>query len=152
MAIENIGRDKPVELQLNDYSKGFLRETAKWTKFLTILGFIGIRLILLVMLIGEAAYQSSGYGSFSSELGGASIVGKIVFLIVLGIYFVPIYYLFQFSNKMKRALQSEDEETLTQAFEYLKSHYKFVGIFTIVILSLYLVTIVVGVVVAATAF
>ena len=38
---------------------------------------------------------------------------------------------------MKAALSTKNDDTLSDAFEVLKSHYKFVGVFTIIILSLY---------------
>jgi hypothetical protein len=48
-----------------------------------------------------------------------------------------VYYLFQFSSKMKKALATKNDETLASAFKMLKSHYKFIGVFTIITLSLY---------------
>ena len=49
MSIENIGNPNPQELRLNNYAKNFLRETARWTKFISIVGF--------VMKLGPDAYQ-----------------------------------------------------------------------------------------------
>ena len=43
----------------------------------------------------------------------------------------------QFSTKMKKALASKNDETLADAFQMIKSHYKFLGVFTIITLSLY---------------
>ncbi len=54
------------------------------------------------------------------------------------IYFFPIYYLFKFSTNMKEALLHSNEENIDEAFINLKSHYKFMGIFTIVFISIYL--------------
>ncbi len=44
-------------------SKEFLKETAKWTKFLAILGFVGIGLMVLgslVMLFAPSSLMSNG--------------------------------------------------------------------------------------------
>ena len=60
------------------------------------------------------------------------------------VYIFPIYYLYQFSVKMKSALLSKDDEILAKAFEMLKSHYKFIGVVTIITLSLYVLGIVMG--------
>jgi len=38
---------------------------------------------------------------------------------------------------MKKAIEQAEQKDLTVAFEYLKSHYKFIGILTIAILGLY---------------
>jgi hypothetical protein len=47
---------------------------------------------------------------------------------------------------MKKALATKNDETLADAFEVLKSHYKFIGVFTIITLSLYAMLIVVSIV------
>ncbi|MEP6803590.1 MAG: DUF5362 family protein [Flavobacterium sp.] len=46
-------------------------------------------------------------------------------------------YLFKFSSNAKKAFRENDTEALTHSLEYLKSHYKFIGIFMIAILVLY---------------
>ena len=42
---------------------------------------------------------------------------------------------------MKSALRSNNQAELTKAFEYLKSHYKFIGILTIIVFGLYILAI-----------
>ena len=49
----------------------------------------------------------------------------------------PVYYLLKFSNQLKKALSTKNDEILAKAFEMLKSHYKFIGVFTIITISLY---------------
>jgi hypothetical protein len=63
---------------------------------------------------------------------------------MIAIYIFPLYYLHQFSVKLKKALTSKDDEVLANAFEMLKSHYKFVGVFTIIMLSIYILAGIVG--------
>ena len=124
MAIENIGRENPAELKLNNLSKEYLRETAKWASFLSILGFIGIGFMVIVAL-----FFGTVMSSFSSEfggVGGGGIFFTILYLIIALLYFFPVYYLFKFASNMKKALASDNEDSLTAGFEYLKSHYKFI--------------------------
>jgi hypothetical protein len=74
------------------------------------------------------------------QTGTPNSLGFTMLITNLGlaiIYFFPVYYLLQFSNKMKKALVDKNEDTLAKAFEMLKSHYKFIGVFTIITLSLY---------------
>lgn len=128
MSIENIGNPNPQELRLNNYAKNFLRETARWAKFISIVGFVMIVLLagfsILSMLIGMRS-SSALDSTFSASYAGGGIVGFIFILLILAIYFFPILYLYKFSKNMNRALELEDEITLTKGFEYLKSHYKF---------------------------
>jgi hypothetical protein len=68
----------------------------------------------------------------------------IFYILMIVIYIFPLYYLYQFSVKLKKAVTSKDDEVLANAFEMLKSHYKFVGVFTIIMLSIYILAGIVG--------
>jgi hypothetical protein len=68
----------------------------------------------------------------------------IFYILMIAIYIFPLYYLYQFSVKLKKAVISKDDEVLASAFEMLKSHYKFVGVFTIIMLSIYILAGIVG--------
>jgi uncharacterized oligopeptide transporter (OPT) family protein len=70
------------------------------------------------------------------------LVITIVYLILAALYFFPVYYLYQFSTRMKTALSTKKDDTLADAFEVLKSHYKFIGVLTVIVLSLYVLGIV----------
>lgn len=130
--LETAASENRNELVLEVQAEVYLRETRKWTKFFAILGFIFIGL-MVVMSIGMFAASSmmSAYTPF--PMGGVAFF----YLIMIGLYFFPIYYLLQFSNKAKEALMSRSSQMLTEAMGYIKSHYKFVGIMTIVMLALY---------------
>ena len=127
------------ELQLDQSAKDFLKETAKWAYFLSIVGFVGIGLIMLI-----AVFAGTFFAAMGSMIPGASAMGGsfgvvigIVYFIIGAIYFFPVYYLFKFASNAKKAFRDNDTEALTSSFGYLKSHYKFLGIFTLAILVLY---------------
>lgn len=139
-------QDEP-KLFMDEKSQTFLDETRKWSMFLAIIGFIFIGLIVLMGLI--FVLIGSFFGSY---LGGVErITILLVYILIGGLYFFPIYYLMKFSVNMKNALQQGKQQELTSAFEFLKSHYKFIGILTIVALSLYVVLGIVAVIVGAFA-
>jgi hypothetical protein len=50
----------------------------------------------------------------------------------------------KFSTRTKQALATKNDATLADAFEVLKSHYKFIGVFSIITLSLYAMLILVS--------
>jgi hypothetical protein len=142
MAIENIGNNNPSELRLNHHSKDFLKETAKWANFLSILGFIGIGFMVIIAIF-FSSIMASNYSEIPG-MGGNSVVFTIIYLLIALLYFFPVLYLFKFASNMKRALAMDDENTLAKSFENLKSHYKFVGILAIVIISFYVLAFVIG--------
>ena len=121
------------EMVLDKKSLTYLTETRKWTMFLAILGFIFIGLLAIIVLI--VGLVGAGFGGL---MGGSEILIILLVYIVIGVlYFFPIYYLLKFSVNMKKAIEQAEQKDLTVAFEYLKSHYKFIGILTIAILGLY---------------
>src|SRR5690606_31016392 len=85
-------------------------------------------------------------GAFISEMMGNRMGGgaflTVFYILMAVLYFFPIYYLFQFSAKMKAALAQRNSVLLEQAFENMKSHYKFMGILMIVLLGFYAIALV----------
>ena len=130
------------QLTLTSASKNFLKETAKWAFFLSIMGFIMIAFMLVL-----AIFSNTIFGMAAAMQPGVpeniGMIMTITYLILGLIYFFPAYYLMQFSNKMKKAVATKNDETFAKAFEMLKSHYKFIGVFTIITISLYVLMIVV---------
>ena len=141
--MENIQEENAVEKQvitnhlvIGESSKTFLNEIGGRAKFLGILGFIFVGIIVLVAIFaGSVLSEVEGM----SNMPGGGIFITILYLIMAAFYFFPIYYLFLFAKNIKEALNAEDNISLDEAFKNLKSHYKFMGITAAVILSIYLV-------------
>ena len=132
-----------LHLQITPKAVSFLATTAKWTKFLAILGFIIAGFLILAGIIVALFYstlsskmENTGLMSyFNSELIG------LVYIVIAGLYIWPILYLNNFSNAMTRAVRSGTTERLTNALLNLKRFFKFIGILMIVMLVIYLLVI-----------
>jgi len=137
--IENIGRDETTELYISDQSKNHLRETAKWAKFIAIIGFIGLGFMILMGLfmgvfmnfMASASEDVGAWGTGFSALLSAFYIGMAI------LYFYPVLKLYQFADRTKKALNVNSSEGMSQAFECQKSMFKFMGIMTIAIMGLY---------------
>ena len=91
------------ELQLDQTAKDFLKETAKWAYFLSIVGFVGIGLMLVIAVFAGTIFASMGSamgGAFGSSFGAAM---GFVYVFIAAIYFFPVFYLFKFSVNAKKA-------------------------------------------------
>ena len=131
------------QLTITSAAKGFLREIAKWCKFLSILGFIALGLMLIGSFFIGGFYNTMPQAEpMPFNMG---IVMTVVSILIIAIYIFPIYYLYQFSLKLRKALLSKDYKTLADAFEMLKSHYKFMGVFAIIMLSIYILAGILGI-------
>jgi small-conductance mechanosensitive channel len=146
--MEEIEITEETKMYLTENSKSFLKETAKWAYFLSIMGFILIALlVLLALLMGTLFAKLVDLGGGVAALGARS-GGLImtIYLLFAVIYFFPVYYLYQFASKIKAALTTDNNEQLNTSFEYLKSHYKFLGIFTLVVTIIYALILVLGII------
>lgn len=142
------------DLTITPISRGFLSETAKWTKFLAILGFIGCGLMaiaafflpfLMSFMPTDEMMPMGGMGR------GFGIFMTILYLGISLLLLIPCLYLYRFSTKMKLALLQSDNETLDLSFGNIKSFFKFYGIMTIITLSFYVLVIILSIV-GATIF
>ena len=146
---DNLHVENGENLVIDWRSKEFLKETAKWTKFLAILGFVGIGLMVLgslVMLFAPSSLMSNGDFPF-----GGKIFMMLLYLAFAVLYYFPISYLYQFSENTKKAIENNDNNAIRDAFEFLKSHYKFMGILTIILLAFYGIIIFIGLIGAGAA-
>lgn len=132
------------KLEVEEFSTGFLSETAKWAKFLSIVGFVIVSLILVGgVFLGVTLSSTPGF-DLNSGMGGMSLVFSLIYFLIALLYFFPCLYMYRFSVRMKTALLANNQEALNSAFGNLKSCFKFMGITTIVFISLYLLSILFG--------
>ncbi|QZK89676.1 hypothetical protein K5V07_03900 [Flavobacterium sp. CHNK8] len=132
------------DLQITTTAKDLLAETAKWAYYLSILGFIGVGFIVLIALILGITFAvvgstSNSMGFLESSMG---LGVAFVYILIGALYFFPIYYLNKFASNAKVAIKNSDTAALTLSFRYLKSHYKYIGIMTLVVFSLYVLLLV----------
>ena len=129
------GRREAKAMEFSAQSVVYLNETRKWTIFLSVLGFIVLGLLVIFAFFAGTIFSAMSGGMMPA---GTSIFISILYVAMALLYFFPIFYLYKFSTLSKKAIYEENTEDLTLAFKNLKSHYKFIGILTIVILSIYL--------------
>ena len=128
-------------MQLTEQAKKYLMEASKWANFIAIVGFIGIALLIVM---------SFSIGTIMANLPEGSLGGispkffSFFYLIAAGIYFIPIFFLFQFGQKTKQALLEDDHNLLTFGLKKLRSHYKFIGVLFIIFIALYFLLILFG--------
>jgi hypothetical protein len=83
-----------------------------------------------IMVAGNVSNLFPGVGMNVGAFG-------LIYIALAAFYFFPAYYLHQFSIKIKQGLSCESLQDVAAGFQNLKSLFKFMGIFTIVILSIY---------------
>src|SRR5688500_16733215 len=120
-------------LSIDQNARAHLGEAARWARFLSIVGFIFLGLFALLMIFGGAYLStlfSKQYGDFDNEAGGTfqttMTIGLIAYyLVVFLLVFFAYLFLYRFSTNMKKALASNDQETLNRSFQNLKILYRY---------------------------
>jgi hypothetical protein len=135
---QNFHSDKSGIRVSNDAKANFIT-IGKWVKFLGIMGFISVgflAILALIMIIGGS----------SVSLGGEQmmLIG-FLYLVIAGVYIYPALYLVRTSKHLSEAFNRDSQSSFELGVENMKSFFKFVGIFTIVVISLYILMILVAV-------
>ena len=132
-------------LTIDPGTKAYLNETAKWAKFLSIVAMIVLILVFLFTVLSASVLDNASFvtlGGTSTRVSeGASNsvrIGMIIgSLIMIAIGFIPLFYLLQFANRLKKALAANQQNVLNESFYNLKRYFRFLGIVVIIVLILY---------------
>ena len=139
------------DLQLSNSAQKFLSESARWARFLAIIGFIFcgfmavIAFFIPAVIVNLPPYYNMPAGFSSGVAAGITIL----YLLLALLLFFPCLYLYKFSIKMQVSLNTVSQETFDESLKNLKSMFKFYGILTIVMLSVYALIFVIAMIVAA---
>lgn len=126
------------KLILNENSIANLETIRKWSLFFSILGFIWMGFMVLMMIgLSFVPFGMSGANAFGPKTF-AMLPAIVIVLLMCALYFFPLLYLYKFSNYSKIAIKNLDTESADLAFKYLKMHFQFIGVLTIILLGLYL--------------
>ena len=154
--MESITNTSLFSLNVDPVTKAHLSETAKWARFLAIVGMVFLGLVALgsafVLIAGSMNGFQNSNGELSYPSGIFSFFGvgaALFYLLLLLVWFFPLLYLLRFANKMRTALAGNDQQALNTSFQNLKACLRFVGIITLIILAFYAIAIIFGVIGAA---
>jgi len=139
------------DLQVSPQAQSYLTESARWGKFLAIMGFIVCGfMMILSFFMPVFLTQLPPYNSVSTEFSSGMKVGMtIVYLLLALLSFFPCFYLYKFSVKMQSAVKMVSQENFDESLMNLKSVFKFYGIFVIIILSFYALAFIIRIIAAA---
>ena len=154
--MENFSREKSdiFTLDLDEQNKATFLEMTRWTKFLAIIGFVFLGLLVVAgIFIGMTINNS--FNALNTQYGGAlGSIGSLGFILLYSllaaIYFYPTYALLKYSTGMKYAITHNDKTRFGIALNYLKNMFKYIGIFMIILLCIYGLAMIIGIFAVAT--
>jgi len=126
-------------LSITREMKENLLEMTKWSKFLAILGFVGLGMIVVSAIYGLVIGSMSRY-SYLENAG----IAALIYIAIAVVYYFPVNFLYKASVGIKDGLILSNKIDLESGIDNLKSHYKYIGITAIVLVSLNIILIFVG--------
>ncbi len=127
------------ELKVTESIRRDLTTAAKWGKFLAIMGFVSVGFIFLAAL-----------GMFITAVTIPFATGQImlmglVYIVIAVIFIFPTLYLLRFSNSTQSAMRADRQIDFEIGIENLRSLFKFMGIYAIVMVGIYVLMFLFGI-------
>ena len=123
-----------------DYDGGnILQETARWSRFLSIVGIVGLAFFALVFALAGAAAMTAfstlapGLASLEGIGGAILIVFLLAFFAVLGFL---VYMLYRFSVLTRRGIDQQDQAVFSEGMKCLKTYFLISGIIALLGIAL----------------
>lgn len=130
--------------QLTSESVAYLLKTAKWAKFLAILGFIVCGLLILGGILMSFVLDMLSDDMIPLDMPFSPKVLSFIYILIAAVYLIPVIFLNSFSNNAIKAANTPSTENMTTSMRNLKNLFVFVGISTVVILALYTLILIVA--------
>ena len=119
-----------LELQVDHDAAYNLKETSRWTRFISIVGIIGLAIMALTLLLAGSFF----IGLYSRLVPGIeAFTGAIIFIIVvaLGIAGFMVYLLYKFSWQVRKGIEMQDQELFNKGLNALQVYFVIHGILVI---------------------
>lgn len=126
---QNIELDSE-KLKITNSIKQNLITSAKWAKFLAIIGFIFTGFLGIASLIMLVTALATGFGPL--------ILMGLVYVVLTVVMLYPGLYLIRFAGSTQKAMNTNKQSEFDYGIQNLKSLFKFAGIYTIVLIGIYI--------------
>lgn len=128
---------KDATIEVTPHAREYLHGASGWAKFLSILMFIMIALMVLGAIFAGSIFSSAA--TTATQMGPQyphrlATTMTVTYLIMAVIYLFPAIYLYRFAVNTRKALELSDSDIMREAFRYQKRFFKFIGILYIVLL------------------
>jgi len=136
--------DNFFNLQFDDESRNSLQTIARWARIAAICAFAGYGIALLAAIFGKSPAEATGIGG---SFGKASLItGALVSAIIGG---AINYFLYRFAVDAKEGLTNVNQIKLNEGLGNLKTYFKIIGIFLLIVLIIFGLILIIGIISAA---
>jgi hypothetical protein len=115
-----------------------LRKTKPWVRFFSVLGILGI----VVMTLGALAMILLSFGPFQSMPLAARIGMGVLYLVLAFVYVPPVVFLHRYARSIRELVDENSSLHLESALRAQKSFWKYLGMFTVITLCIYVLVLI----------
>ena len=119
-------------LLLTETAVFYLGIIRKWANFVSIVLFVMIGMMVLAGIFMGFALSAISSMAVNSPMPLSGGFFTFFYILMAAIYFFPVLYLYRFAQHLGNALTLGNTDELTQSFLFLKKHYHFIGVLTII--------------------
>jgi hypothetical protein len=123
------------QLVVDETGKAIYMEMTRWTKFLAIIGFVMLGLMILAGFFMGSIMAAAMGGTGLAVFGGIGFT--VFYMLIAAIYFYPIYALYKYSVLIKPAIAGNNAELFNRAIGYKKNMFVYWGVLMIILIALY---------------
>lgn len=138
------------EIIVNAAAKKNCGTIATWATFLGVMCALSAAMLILMGIVFVVC------ACLGTDLGEdlpswVFIIYAVLFPVIGALYIIPTIYCFKVGKYFNRLQRTDDPEDFYQGFGYVKSTYKFLGLFTIfsIVFSIVLVAVIAVIAIAA---
>jgi hypothetical protein len=132
---------EPTPLIIDTATGAHMLTAATWARFIGITGMVLCGLIVLFGLFAGSLFSMLPFMNRDLPAGISTGIGVMMAFIYIGaaaLYFFPCLFLLRYANAARAALATGSQERLTYSIQNLKKMFRFVGVLTIIVVSIYL--------------
>lgn len=120
-------------LEMNlDYDGGnVLLETVRWSKFLSVVGIVGLSLFTVIMVFALPTIITQ-YAPLLPEISGMPVIIVLFFLLFTGVLVLLVIMLYRFSVLTRRGIELQDQDMFNRGLKGLKIYFLVTGIFSLI--------------------
>lgn len=136
------------KLELTEIVLNNLKTSANWAKLIGICGFVLTGIVVVFGIIGSFAQTRMPDQMIPANTMNPMIQIAILLISALLSFFVYLF-LYNFGCKAKRGLENAQKEDFEEGIENLKIFFKYMGILTLIGISIFALTILISIITAA---
>lgn len=111
------------DTNMDQVSQEHLQTVVKWTRFISITGFVGLGLMLLAFAIAGSQLPGQFMRAFSMNFGAIAGVVVVIFLLFIGLMVAWVYFLYKSSTQLNEGLRNRDSAQLADGFTSMKLYF-----------------------------